>query len=372
MKLKNNTPYMIRNDGKVFEIKEIHPYIIYNLNDNFSEIIDNVIYSHPEWLKWFYRNTLQEITRKKVIQCIQYLSNILLFNELSDDDEFSELGKLSYMQDLLKYFNITPKSISKVTESTIITLRELFRELNNLTNQEFLRMRTGGEYWEEDSEEIYFRISSSDFNWFNIIWNLIYDNRNWIENITIESDKQAGKDIGKNFYVINGKAIDHMPIEDFINLRGNPVIEDLDDSDERIIKLKAGKSLIEAFGDFGPFHNNSKFETRRRIYIRETFASNRDKKFMNVYQLLRELNIDKRGSYSEDNTYVIDLSGSNEFGRINSILDRNDLLELIDESSYVTENNANLDYRYQDQYLLSLIADFENDYYQLVIVEMED
>ena len=372
MKLKNNTPYMIRNDGKVFEVKEIHPYIIYNLNDNFSEIIDNIVYSHPEWLKRFYKNTLQETTRKKIIQCLQYLSNILLFNESNDDDGFLWLGKLSYIQNLLKYFNITPQKISEVTASTIITLKELFKELNNLTNQEFLRMRTGGEYWEEDSEEIYFRISSSDFNWFNIIWNLIYDNRNWIENITIESDKQAGKDIGKNFYIVNGKIINHLSVEEFLNLKGNPVIEDLDNSDERVVKLKAGKSLIEAFGDFGPFHNNSKFEIRRRIYIREAFAPDEDKYKMIIHQLLRDLNIDKRGSYSEDNTYVIDLSGSNEFGRINSILDRSDLLEFIDDSSYVTENNANLDYKYEDQYMLSLIADFENDYYQLVIVGMED
>ena len=171
---------------------------------------------------------------------------------------------------------------------------------------------------------------------------------------------------------MNGKIINHLSVEEFLNLKGNPVIEDLDNSDERVVKLKAGKSLIEAFGDFGPFHNNSKFEIRRRIYIREAFAPDEDKYKMIIHQLLRDLNIDKRGSYSEDNTYVIDLSGSNEFGRINSILDRSDLLEFIDDSSYVTENNANLDYKYEDQYMLSLIADFENDYYQLVIVGMED
>ena len=93
---------------------------------------------------------------------------------------------------------------------------------------------------------------------------------------------------------------------------------------------------------------------------------------MSVYQLLKELDIDKRGSYADTDTYVIDLDNSNDYGRINSILDRSELLEPIDESSYLTADNANLDYKYEDQFFLSLIADFEEDNYQLVIIEMKE
>ena len=91
---------------------------------------------------------------------------------------------------------------------------------------------------------------------------------------------------------------------------------------------------------------------------------------MTIHELLSEIGINRTGTYSDNDTYTIELNDSNDFGRINSILDRANILDPIDESSYVTSDNANLDYKYQDQFILSLIADFENDYYQLVITEM--
>lgn len=93
---------------------------------------------------------------------------------------------------------------------------------------------------------------------------------------------------------------------------------------------------------------------------------------MTLYELLRELGINKIGTYSDNDTYTIDLNDSNEYGRINSTLDRSEILDPIDESSYLTADNANLDYKYEDQFILSLIADFEEDYYQLVITEMKE
>ena len=88
-------------------------------------------------------------------------------------------------------------------------------------------------------------------------------------------------------------------------------------------------------------------------------------------ELLELLGIDKKGTYSDDNTYTVELSNSNDFGRVSSILDNSDLLEPIDESSYLTPDNGSLDYKYNDTFLVSLVADFENDYYTLVITNME-
>lgn len=381
--LKKNTPYMVRNNGTVLECGDAHPYVVYDIKDNLSEIIDNIIYGNTEWLFWFYRNTLQNHTKKKIIQCVQYLSNILLFFQENKIDSYLWMGELKDISTILKFFNIRPKHISEVTPSTLKNLEALFRELNNLTNQEFLRCRTGGEYWEEDSEEIYFRISSTDFNWFDIIWKIVFDNKNIIENVTIEPDRQSGKNIGKMFYIVGGIPIDHIPTDIFLTLKGKPVIESADTDDVRILKLREGKSLIESFGDFGPFHNNNKFEIRRNHYLREAFCSCNDagrvfesggeqlKSKMTVQELLKELGINRAGTRSGD-TYTIDLTNSNDFGRITSILDGNDSLEPIDESSYITPDNANLDYKYGDDFILSAIADFENDYYQLVITDMGD
>lgn len=89
---------------------------------------------------------------------------------------------------------------------------------------------------------------------------------------------------------------------------------------------------------------------------------------MSIEELLTELGITLRGNYSEEDNYVIDISNSNEYGRINSILDRSDMLEFIEDSSFLTEENANMTYKYEDDYMLNLMADFDENTYQLVII----
>lgn len=166
--------------------------------------------------------------------------------------------------------------------------------------------------------------------------------------------------------------------------------------EERRKILQSGGSISDAFDDIEDiFERNALIEEMRNEYFENNFSKSElnkaQKKLRNIvireslenpeyeekisltlHQLLKEIGINKIGTYSDNSTYIIDLADSNDYGRINSILDRSNILDFIDESSYVTAENANLDYKYQDQYLLSLIADFENDYYQLVIVEMED
>lgn len=91
----------------------------------------------------------------------------------------------------------------------------------------------------------------------------------------------------------------------------------------------------------------------------------------NVFEdVLSDLGIKKSGSYSGDGVYTVTLSNSNEFGKISSILDNSGKVRQIEDSSYLTPDNGNLDYRYGDDFILSLVADFDNDYYQLVITNM--
>ena len=369
MRLRNNTPYMVRNDGRVFECENIHPYIIYEPEDDLELIISGIT-SNPEWLIWFYRSTLQEDTRKRIVRCVQYLANILHFIETHERDDLPWLGELESIGDLLKVFHIQPKEIAEVTPSTLHTLEELFRELNNLTNQEFLRVRTGGEYWEENSEEIFFRVSSVDFNWFDIIWQLVYDNRSRIAKVTIESDRQSGKKEGLFVYVINGKAINHMPVEEFLTLEGNPVVESTRTTGTVTRKLREGRSLIEALGDFGPFHNNNKIEARKRVYLRENFRLQENESTMDVEQLMDELGLNLPLQQEENGSYTAIIEDSNDYGKVMSTLNKAEGMESMDEGSYVTMEDAVMKYKYEDQFMLSLIADFEDDTYELLITEI--
>lgn len=91
---------------------------------------------------------------------------------------------------------------------------------------------------------------------------------------------------------------------------------------------------------------------------------------MNIEELLKTLNITKIGSYSKNNNYIIDINDSNEFGRIYSTLDTNDELDESDDATNINEHTANIVYKYENQFQLTLIADWDNDTYKLVIEEI--
>jgi hypothetical protein len=95
---------------------------------------------------------------------------------------------------------------------------------------------------------------------------------------------------------------------------------------------------------------------------------------MTIEQLLRELNIHIAGSYTNKSTYVIDLEDSNEYGRIYSLLERSDLLELISDTSFLNSENGSMEYQYEDEegtiIQLSLIANWDNDEYKLVVMKV--
>ena len=91
---------------------------------------------------------------------------------------------------------------------------------------------------------------------------------------------------------------------------------------------------------------------------------------MSIERLVKELGINKIGTYARDGSYTIDLDSADEFGRMYSRLDNNEDLEYLDETSLLNVNNSSLNYRYEDLYQIALIADFNSDQYKIVITEM--
>ena len=122
-------------------------------------------------------------------------------------------------------------------------------------------------YYGGSGNGIYFRISSIDFNWFNLIWEIVYKNKDYISDVTIVADEQSGKK--PKFYNLNGP-VNKMPVKNFIWLKGNPIVETLNNSVDVDI-LNQGGSLVEIFGDYGPFHNHRKFKARMHNYLIEAF-----------------------------------------------------------------------------------------------------
>lgn len=113
--LKITTPYMLRRDGKLLECGDYHPYIK-SYRKELVEETKKYLSLHKDFLEWFYDNTLNEEVR-------ELISNLKYTQE--------EIDRLWY-----------------------------------LTNQEFCRVRTSNYRYKTggDNGEIYFRISSENFN----------------------------------------------------------------------------------------------------------------------------------------------------------------------------------------------------------------
>lgn len=184
--IKSNTPYMLRNDGILLECGATHPYIKiyqeYDYDKNLKEFL-----KHENYLSWFKENSKNEKTLE-----------------------------------LLNKFESLEDKTTKEAE-------DIFNELHRLTSDEFCKVRTSNiKYaYGGDNGEIYFRISSEDFNWFDLIWNVVMQNKESIKAVTVVKDKPF---IGnaQEYYVIGDKKLSHLPVEEFLTLSGNPVIENLD------------------------------------------------------------------------------------------------------------------------------------------------
>lgn len=191
------TPYMLRNDGELLKCGDYHPYIKSYRKEPLEETI-KYLKNHSSFLKWFYENTLNDEVKN-------IISNLKFTQE--------EIDRLWY-----------------------------------LTNQEFCRVRTSNYRYKigGDNGEIYFRISSENFNWFDLIWNTCIKYSPSIDYITIMRDPQV---FGKQFdYIkIKGEPMNKYPLKNFIELEGEPLVESLllEDLPKELARKVYGKEYID-------------------------------------------------------------------------------------------------------------------------------
>ena len=88
---------------------------------------------------------------------------------------------------------------------------------------------------------------------------------------------------------------------------------------------------------------------------------------MSITDILNELKINLKGTYSRDGSYVIDLEDSSDaFGKVYSILDKNPEVDYMESNSLLTVDNASMYYKYK-RFQINIIADFRNDHYKVVV-----
>lgn len=202
--------YMIRNDGKSIKVM-VHPYA--NPDD-----MEETLYAG----EWLYNNTLNNSIKDDFLSLVHFWIETD-FNG-SFDECFNYVSNRKYKIITLDFLN---RNKDKILNSSTSKGSSLLDIINDGLNQEFLRARYGG-YLDSSSgsREMVFRVSSKNFNWFDIIFNFVYNNRSNISQVTISKDPES-TGIDNYFYKVGRVEINRLDIDEFIMLPGNPIVEEL-------------------------------------------------------------------------------------------------------------------------------------------------
>ena len=204
--------WMLRKDGKAIQV----PVHAYGDEEDSEYILMNA--------EWLYNNTSSNETKSDIINLLAvYAVN----NDCIDISTFvNYIIENDYLQIKVKFLEKISNNLEKAIDLTISGKNydeEYFnKKVINDLNQEFCRVRAGGEYDSDGSlGDLYFRTSSSNFNWFDVIWEFVYNlyKQHKVKTVTIVRDKES-TDEDKVYY-------NRMPIEEFITLSGHPYIESI-------------------------------------------------------------------------------------------------------------------------------------------------
>ena len=92
---------------------------------------------------------------------------------------------------------------------------------------------------------------------------------------------------------------------------------------------------------------------------------------MEFKEYLESIGIDKQGEYNNDG-YVVPLIDSNDYGKVFSILEKSDDLDILEDNQVITDEGSSLMYEsISEPFLLNLIADWEANIYQLIVIDID-
>ena len=208
--------WMLRRDGKAFEVT-IHPY---GNPDDYEETL---------WAsEWLYGHTANPETKDLIVRFITtWVFDECKFEEATVVEQLDkEITDRPYMFLSSNFAHSIADQLEDVDLNEDVETLNL--AVNSALNNEFTRVRAGGEVNSDASlGELYFRISSTGYNWFDIIWNFVYNRQRSIDTVTIKRDEEA---TGESTYYRHGnKIFDKMPVEEFIMMKGRPVVESMNE-----------------------------------------------------------------------------------------------------------------------------------------------
>lgn len=86
-------------------------------------------------------------------------------------------------------------------------------------------------------------------------------------------------------------------------------------------------------------------------------------------QLLKEIGINEKGTYSPDGSYVVDIKDYNAYGKYFSLLENSSIVEEAPDTTQITIHTTNITY-VSDTHQIILQADFDEDLYKLIVKKL--
>lgn len=205
--------WMLRRDGKAIQV----PVHAYGDEEDSEYVLMNA--------EWLYNNTSSNETKNDIVNLLAVYAvnngcvDVYTFANYVAENDYLQI-KVKFLE---KIYNELEKAIDVTMSGRNYNEEYYNKKVVDDLNQEFCRVRAGGLYDSDGSlGDIYFRTSSKRFNWFDIIWQFVYDRKNSISTVTIVRDKESTKE-DKVYY-------NKMPVDEFITLSGHPYIESVENN----------------------------------------------------------------------------------------------------------------------------------------------
>lgn len=201
------TAWMIRNDRTAI------PCVCHTYGNWDVQEIEETLSA----AQWLYEYTAKDATQKLCMELIYAWAEQLSTAKTGIlDTIFQTIDNRPYRFLSKEFISAHTEELKKpVYEQSLESLNE---DLNLDLNQEFLRARYGGLYdTDPDSHEMFFRISSTAFDWYSIIRDFVERSPFPIESITIVRDAESTGGGNRAYWTLNGQGVyRQLPLQDFL------------------------------------------------------------------------------------------------------------------------------------------------------------
>lgn len=224
-----STAWMVRQDGYKIPVI-VH---VYGAVESGNKLEDPMSLEENVFAATFiYKYSKREFSRKTAAKLIARWAIRTLGEQLEDKGikitDLEDIRKIDLMTNL-PYKVVFDNSITMeeiwdlVPDEWFENFDETFKklsdysgsEINELLNQEFMRVRYGGEYDSSSSNyDIYFRISSVGFSWNKVIDEFLSNFGKKITSITIERDAES-TGLDNVYKTSKGVPINSLPIDSY-------------------------------------------------------------------------------------------------------------------------------------------------------------